>query len=109
MSKIATQVAAISLNANTGAALTVYNTALSGVYATTVFIQANHDITNRIYWGGPSMTTADGQFLTTGNAAAITFDLVYGLNQKIALSSIYLCADTAGNKCRVSYIPYEGG
>jgi hypothetical protein len=101
--KLGTQEAVISLNANTGAALSSYITGLSGVQMTSLFLQANHDITNRIYWGGASMTTANGMFLTTGNVANVTFDPIFGDKQQINPASVYLCADTAGNKCRIAY------
>lgn len=99
-----TSITAVSLT--NGVATQIVSTK---TFASSVICYADSLNTGNIYMGGASVTTSNGIPISKNQSENISYDLVYGANQKIDLSSIYFDTDTTGNKVRVLYVPWTGG
>lgn len=80
----------------------------SAVYCSSIIIYADPDNTGKIYWGDSTVTTTNGIPLAGGQSQNITFDMVFGVNGKIDLSTLYLTTETSTNKARIVYLRWDG-
>ena len=86
-------------------------TALSStqIFASSAIIYADNLNTGNVYVGGPTVTTTNGIPIAKNQSQNLAYDLIYGANQKIDLSKVYLDTDTTGNAVRIVYVPWGGG
>ena len=104
MSSILTSIAPVNLT--NGVATQILSTK---IYASSVICYADNLNTGNIYMGGPTVSVTNGIPISKNMSNSLAYDLVWGANGKIDLSSIYFDTDTSGNKVRVVYVPWGQG
>lgn len=78
------------------------------LFASSVVIYADTLNTGNVYLGGSNVTTANGIPIAKNMSQNISYELVYGTNGKVDLSTIYMDTDTSGNLVRIIYIQWDG-
>lgn len=103
MAAIFKHLAPVSLTCNTANQLTS-----TTIYAASVVLEAPASNTSNIFFGSASCTSANGIAIAAGKQLSWTHEIVYGANQKINLSQIYLDTDVTGNKVKCFYTEWLG-
>lgn len=82
---------------------------VSSIFASSVMFEAKSTNLGNIYWGASNATSTNAFTITPGSVASATFDMIYGVNGKMDLSSIYFAADSSGDVVKIQYINWDGG
>lgn len=82
-------------------------TGTSAIVCSSVFLTADSANTGKVYFGGPTVSTANGKPMDPTDEIQIGYDLVFGCNGKIDLANIYFDTDTTGNAVRITYIRWD--
>jgi hypothetical protein len=78
------------------------------LFAASVVIYADNLNTGNVYLGGSNVTVSNGIPLSKNQSQNISYELVFGTNGKIDLSTIYMDTDTTGNLVRITYVQWDG-